>query len=464
MLLGSAVSDLSGFARDEFGNCDLGDARLNRRLVKLVEQFSPDPSRSIPKATEHWSQAKAAYRFMENERVTREKVLEPHYRATVERLGSLTSILAIQDSTFLNYTHHPGTEGLGNIGSAKQKNKLRGVMVHSCLAVLPGTHQVVGLLDQQVIVRKGYQDPGESSKQLRSRARESEKWLKGVQRTVERSGHPESLIFVFDREGDIFEAIEEIQNSGSGFVIRANQNRLLEELEGERAYLFDAIRQRPILARIRMTVPAGGGRAKREAELSLRGGRYRIKPPAVRKRQGSPREVNLVWILEENPPAGVKPLEWQLLTSERIETGDEASAVARHYSGRWKIEEWHKALKTGCQIESRQLETWDGLEVLLAIFSVIAWRLLALRDAARMQTDCPQEALSAADRIILKRLHSWLPETATPRQYLRAVAMLGGFLARKSDGDPGWMTLWDGFARLRDMRQGFDAASGLNCG
>jgi hypothetical protein len=404
---------------------------------------------------------KAAYRFFANDDVTREKVLDPHYAATVGRVAGLGAVLVVQDSCFLNYTHHPGTEGLGNIGSKGQKNQLRGVMLHSSLAVTPGTHRVMGLLDQQVVVREGYQAKDEKSKKMRRRGdRESEKWSRGARNVVGRLPEAGLLVFVFDREGDVFEAIEQIQDLGSRFVIRANHNRLLEAADGERAYLLDATQKRPVLTRMSVTVPAGSGRKERTADVALRAGQYAIRPPSDHKRRGDSRQVNLLWIVEEKPPKGVEALEWHLVTSEPLDTPEAAIAVARHYCGRWKIEEWHKALKTGCKMEERQLEDWDRLEILLALLSVIAWRLLVLRDAARAEEACPPDALSDEDREILRKVQPKLHKNADAREYLRAVAKLGGFLARKSDGHPGWMTLWLGYARLCDMRLGFRAAGG----
>jgi hypothetical protein len=137
-------------------------------------------------------------------------------------------------------------------------------MLHSSLAVTPGTHRVMGLLDQQVVVREGYQAKDEKSKKMRRRGdRESEKWSRGARNIVGRLPEAGLLIFVFDREGDVFEAIEQIQDLGSRFVIRANHNRLLEAADGERAYLLDAMRKRPVLTRMSVTVPAGSGRKER---------------------------------------------------------------------------------------------------------------------------------------------------------------------------------------------------------
>lgn len=451
------LSDLQAFAQNEFGDSVLGDARLDRRLLSIAEKLAADPGMSLPKAMGTWSQAKAAYRFFANDVVTHEKVIGPHFGATAGRAAEFDEVLVIQDSCFLNYTHHPSTEGLGSIG-IRTGNSLRGVMLHSSLAVEPGTHRVIGLLDQQVVVRKGHQVKGEGSKKMRRRGRESEKWLHGVRNTLERLQRAGSLIFIFDREGDVFEVIEQIQDAGARFVIRANHNRLLDGFGTERKYLLDAVRKEHALARMSVKVPAGGGRKERIAEVALHSGSYPIRPPADRKRRGQARQVNLLWVVEENPPRRVEALEWCLVTSEPMQTAEAAIAVARHYCGRWKIEEWHKALKTGCKMEERQLAGWDRLEVLLAILSVIAWRLLAVRDAARTEEPCPPEILSEEDRAILRRVQPTLLPAANSRDYLRAIAKLGGFMARKSDGDPGWMTLWLGYARLSDMRLGYNTA------
>lgn len=456
------VVDLKAFAAAEFGGADLGDARLDRRLLTLVEGLAADPSRSIPKALGQWSAIKGAYRLLAHVDVTRERVLMPHFQATSERIRQVEDVLVVQDTTFLNFTHHPATEGLGNIGSKGAPNQLRGVLVHSSLVVTPDSHRVLGLLDQQVIVRREYKPAGRSSKTIRKQDRESQKWLVGIQNAVQRTADSKRLIFVFDREGDVFECFERTTDLGARFVIRASNNRRLECVggDGDRAYLFDSIRTAGVVSRMTVDLPAGNGRRARRVDLTLRAATYALLPPSDRKRSGSSRQVNVLAITEDAPPVGQKPLEWTLLTSEPVDSPAAAAKVARAYCGRWKIEEWHKGLKTGCHIEDRQIENWDRLDVLLGIYSVIGWRLLVMRDAARAQEPCPTDVLSDADRAILHRVDPKLPKTASSRDYLRAIAKLGGFIGRKGDGDPGWITLWHGYTRLCDMRLGFDAAAG----
>lgn len=459
-------ADVARFVKEEFGDAQLGDKRLNKRLQTVAANLARDPSWSIPHANGTWSATKAAYRFCANESVNRENVLEPHIQATTRRIGENGVVLVVSDTMFLNYTHHPATEGLGKIGSRSQPNKLQGVGVHSCLALTLATHRVLGVVDQQVIIRHGYQAANETDHARRKRKRESEKWLKGVRHVTERVVSADHLIFVFDREGDIFEAVEELQDRGARFVIRATHNRRIETEDGRRAYFMDAIRSEPIIAKKTVTIPAGGGRKERTAEVSIRAATYSIMPPVDRQRSGSSRDVNIVWVMEEFPPKGVEPLEWTLATGERIKTEEDVLAVVDHYCGRWKIEEWHKGLKTGCRIEARELEAWDRLEVLLGIFSVIAWRLLLLRDVARTDGVLREnEHLSERQCVILRELDPSLHGKDDARSYLRSIAKLGGFLGRKRDGDPGWITLWRGFSRLRDIETGYTLSrKGQRCG
>jgi hypothetical protein len=174
------------------------------------------------------------------------------------------------------------------------------------------------------------------------------------------------------------------------------------------------------------------------------------------------KSVNVLDVREEAPPTGADPLHWILLTTEPIECEADVLLVMDHYCGRWKIEEWHKVLKTGCRIEDRQLETWQGLEVLLGLLSVMAWRLLALRDAARVeqpQTQPAEAVLTETQEHILRKIDPALENSTGVRAYLLAIAKLGGFLGRKRDGHPGWLTLWRGFTRLRDIELGFSLNS-----
>lgn len=452
--------DILSFVREEFGEVRLGDARLDRRLGRMVADLAEDPGRSIPQACGRWAGIKAAYRFCANSRVTRSHVMTGHFEATAERAGRLPSVLVVEDTTSLNFTHHPATQGLGKIGNRCEAFPLQGVLVHSALAVEPGTHRLLGLLSQDVIVRKGYQSPAETRRERQQRPRESAKWMNVGREAIERAGSAERVVFVFDREGDIYEVLQEAQARGARYVIRAAMNRRLKT-PGQ--HLLDEIRQAPERGRTTVRVPARGGRPEREADVSVRTGRYVIGAPS-RLGRASALEVNAVRVWEQAPPEGAEGLDWVLLTSEPVASLEQAMEVVGHYRGRWTIEEWHKALKTGCRIEARELETWDRLEVMLGILSVLAWRLVALRDQARQEDAQDPETITPSERAILRRVYPSLTQRATTRDYVRAIAALGGFIGRKRDGDPGWITLWRGLTRLKDMELGYQAASGGSCG
>lgn len=455
----SGIEDVATFVRREFGEAVLGDVRLKARLQKIAEGMTCDPSRSIPQAMGDWAATKAAYRFFANPDVNREKVLEGHVQSTVRRLRGEEAVLVIEDTTSLNFSHHPATQGLGKIGAAKWPNQLEGALVHSALAVSMGSHRVLGLLDQQVILRKGHHPADETKVERHRRARESRKWMTSSRRVVQRVSGVAAAIFVFDREGDVFEGVEDLQQQGARFVIRASQNRRLETTGAGPAYLLDRIRGEPGRGQTTVSVQARGGRKERTADLTLRAGTYWISPPRIRAQKGQPREISVVYASEETAPTGVEPLEWVLLTSEPVEEVAQIVTVLQHYSARWKIEEWHKVLKTGCRLESRQLEKWERLEVLLAIFSVIAWRLLALRDAARgLDVPLCEEVLEEAERFLLRTLDRAGHDFTKASAYLRALARLGGFLDRRRDDEPGWITIWRGYSRMCDIRIGFELA------
>lgn len=462
-MIRSSRGDTLAFVAREFASAELGDERRRKRLIRVVLDLLEDPSRSIPKASGTWAGAKGAYRFFSNPGVTRESVMKPHWDQTAERIQSRDSVLVVEDTTFLNFTHHPETKGLGKIGNRNAKNQLQGVLVHSALAVEAGTHRVLGLIDQEVIIREEYRAPEESRAERQDRPRESAKWMTCARRVIERVGKAEGLIFTFDREGDVFEVIEELQEKGGRYVIRAAWNRRTEGREGVEEHLLDQIQAEPVLGELEVEVPAGAGRKAHRVTLELRAASYRVLPPRRCDRK-EPVEVRVVCAKQARPSEGEALLEWVLLTSEAIGTVEDIQTVIRHYMGRWKIEEWHKVLKTGCKIEERELEDWDRLDVLLGVLSVVAWRLLILRDAARFGDASVDDYLSKTEQAVLRGMDPKLPKVAPLRDFLRSIAKLGGFLARKRDGEPGWITLWQGFTRLRDLDRGFRLAQSQGCG
>ena len=430
---------------DEFQGIDLGDKRLNDRCVELVKDLGKHPDQSIPKSCGDWSATQAAYRFFENEHVTREALLKPHIQQTVERAQGGGDVLAIQDTTYLNYTPHPETEDLGPIGTM---DGLQGMVAHNTIAVMAETGEVLGMLNQEVWVREGRHPKEENSFERRQRPRESECWQRGVL-AVTALGL-DKAIHAMDREGDIYEVLRLLESRR--FVIRVCRNRLLSKKEG---YLFDAIRQSHPLGKMTVKVPARGGRQAREALLTVRRDRLTIRPPTALGRQGEEVEVNVVEAYEHHAPKGCAPLHWVLLTGEPIETLEQCVRVIHLYKCRWKIEEFHKSLKTGCQIEQRQLRTRERLEAALGLYSVIGMMLLRMREAAREMTQKATAYFNEAQLKLLRNRYPKVGKTPTARDAFRAVAQMGGFLARKHDGEPGWKTLWLGMHELLVMEHGY---------
>lgn len=441
--------DWSSIIAKEFATVELGDKRLARRCEKLAKSVIISPDKSLPAACGNWANTKAAYRFFSNERVTREGVLLPHIDSTVERCNRQKAILAIQDTTSLNLTRHKATKGLGPIAASK---KLRGMLVHTTMAVDADGGEVLGLLGQKVWVRTGYKPKGETWSQLHKRSRESQRWIDGVERTAE-SELACLVIAVFDREGEIFEAIETLQAHKQSFVIRASRKRPLANGAG---YVLDAVRKASERGFMDVDIPARNGAAKRVAHLTLRSMIAEVAPPAYRKQKGNPIRVSVVAALEEQPPQGTDPLEWFLFTDEPCQTSEECQRVVRIYTYRWKIEEFHMGLKTGCRMEERQLQERQRLEALLGLFDVIAVMIVRLRDLAlRKDAVAASRVLNATQLQLLHTKHPKLGPQPVAREALRAVAQLGGFLGRRSDGDPGWRTLWRGMHALLLMEAGY---------
>lgn len=429
----------------EFDKVDLGDQRLNERCENLVKELGRAPDKSIPQACGSWTDTQAAYRFFSNENVTRDALLKAHRDCTVQRSQEVSEILAIQDTSYLNYTRHQSTTGLGPIGS---KKGLQGLVVHTTLAVsLEG--EVLGILDQDVWARKGRKPVNETTDERHKRDRESQCWSRALE-TTRQSGLKTPVIHVMDREGDIYEVLDSLIEHDDRFVIRAKNNRRLVERDEK---MWEAIHDQPVIGKIVVCVPARSGQRKREALLSVRRAVLNIRRPKF-LRAGSNLSIGIVQAREQHPPQGCTPLSWTLLTREPMETKEACERVILIYTRRWKIEEFHMGLKTGCQIEQRQLETRERLEVFLGFASVISVMLLRLRDQSR-QDGSASTALSHVQLMLLRSKVPKLPKKPTIRQALRAVAQMGGFLGRKGDGNPGWRTLWRGMYDLLLMEHGY---------
>jgi len=441
------------WAEQEFGGCKLPDTRLQARLLTLARDFYARPTASLTQACSSRAKTKAAYRFLDHEHTTMDTLLQPHYRATQVRMRDESIVLAVQDTSSLNYTAHAATEGLGPIGTTADGPQ--GLQLHSTLAFsVHGTP--LGFIDVQCWAR----DAAEFGKKAqRSRLpiedKESYKWLKSFQATaaVQASCPRTTLVSVGDREADIYELFEQAaaHPEGPKLLVRANHNRKLHEQQR----LWQTMQARSVDAVQVLQVPRQGSRAARAARMELRYAQVSLQAPA-NKHKRPPIAVWAVLAQEHDAPAGVKPLEWMLLTTVQVSSVEQASERLVWYSRRWGIEVLHRTLKSGCRIEQRQLGQADRLEACLAIDLVVAWRIHHLCKLGRDDPQAPctvyfEEAQWKALTVFTTKKPASANHVPTLREMIHRVATLGGFLGRKGDGEPGTQTLWLGLQRLDDI-------------
>jgi Transposase Tn5 dimerisation domain/Transposase DNA-binding len=465
--------DYRSIAENELLGLELPDARLSHRAHDILFHMLEAPALPIRRQQVTTADTKACYRFYEGGRVTGEDILLPHQRATVRRFEGRKRALAIQDTTAVSLPGLTAATGLGPITSSQSS---RGYLVHTTFSVDPDNREPLGILAQQVWVRGWEQKRRtESCEQRKKRKSEADHWPEGqreVARLLGRQQHADGkwtpipaempkIIAVFDREGDIFEAMEECRSLGHGFVIRAIRNRRLREKgnEGEALYAFDEVRKAPILGQYPITVPRRPGTRERTASMEVRAKSVGVLPPKNRGRKGDPLTITVLCAREVDPPDNVEPLEWWLLTDQEVNSLDQATDVVNTYTCRWIIEEFHMGLKTGVGVEDRQFESFEVHSLHLGFASIAAWALLVLRHIARRPEEVPaDEILTDTQVVILKSVDPRLPARPTVRQALRAIAGLGGFMGRKGDGEPGWRTLTLGYQTLLLMERGFRLA------
>jgi hypothetical protein len=430
----------------EFKEIDLGDKRLTDRCNRVVKALGKEPKKSIPSACGDWGSAKGVYRFLANKAVTRQVLLAPHRGNTVERCRAVKEVVVIHDTMYWSLTHHPATEGLGPIGTAEG---LKGLVVHQSLAVELDRGEVLGLLEQEVWARQGRKAKDETSRERRLRDRESQCWpreMKGASRGLT------NIIHVADRESDIYEVLEWLLSEGQRYVIRASKNRRLAGKEAD--YLFESVHRSPVAGKMTVAVGPRPGRKGRMAHLTLRRGHVTLRAPVALDCRGPKLTVGVVEALEDHPPKGCEALKWVLFTGEPLGSVQACARVVMIYSRRWKIEEFHMGLKTGCGVEDRQLETRKRMEAFLGLASVMSVMLLRMRDAAR-GGEKASVYLTEVQIKCLRTKYPSLDPDPTARDALRTVARLGGFLARKGDGEPGWRTLWQGMEKVLLMEHGY---------
>lgn len=458
-----AVAVPGDWAEQEWGNAPLGDARLVQRLVTLGRDRYARPQASIPQTCGSRAKTKAAYRFFDHERATLQNLIAPHVESTTRRIAGEKVVLAIQDTTTLNYSTHPATENLGPIGSSP--NGIIGLILHGTLAVnTDGTP--LGLIDAQCWARNP-EEYGKKAKRhsLPIEEKESNKWLKSFQAatTTAKSCPGTTVVSVGDREADLYElfALADKTPKAPYLLVRARHDRKLAEEQGQ---LLEHLSSCPEAGIQEIVVPRRGNRPARTARLSIS---YSKVTLAVPKRvTGTPLSIWAIIAEEQQVPEGVEPLKWVLLTTAPTISFEDACERLVWYTQRWTIEVFHRTLKSGCLIENRQLGSANRLEACLAIDLVVAWRIHHLTKLGRETPDVPCSVYF--EEAQWKALVTFITKNPTPaekpptlREAIRMVAVLGGFLGRKGDGEPGTQVLWLGLQRLDDITEMWKVMSAI---
>jgi len=446
-------TNTDSWAKDELGGADFGDKRLTNRFIHIISDIAAQPEASVPQACGTEAATKATYRFLDNENVTQEAIRASHRDKTVERVKEYKVVLAIQDTTSLNYTAHKATSGLGPIDG----NGSNGMHVHSVLAV-SSDGIPLGLVHQQVWSRDPEKKRSkEERKKLPIEEKESYRWLQSVDATSKAMDIETRIITVADREADIFELFALARPDNMDLLIRAVQDRRVQVGDSEVGKLWKSVEAvEPANQIMTIHLEHKPGMPARDVTLMVRWLPVSIQPSANKKKKQTPILLTAILVTEVNAPEGVEPLEWLLLTTLSVETFQQAAQCVIWYRFRWLIERYHFVLKSGCHLEKLQLETAERLERALALYCIVAWRLLHLTYLARVTPDASCEVVFQTHE--WQALHAFTYQTnvlpTTPpslHEATRLVAKLGGFLARKSDGEPGVQTVWRGLRRLDDL-------------
>jgi hypothetical protein len=443
----------ANWAEQEFGSVQIYDNRLKQRLYTIAQDFYNKPQANIPEACGTHAGTVGTYRFMKNKKVTMDLLLTAHTEATVERIREHQVVLAPQDTSTLNYTHHSTTKGMGPINTVRDKNT--GLILHDTLAFTEdGTP--LGVLDAQCWAR----DPetiGKKEKRATTpiEQKESMKWLRSYRRVAEiQKLCPDTmLVSIGDREADIHELFAEATKDSNGpkLLVRSDKDR---NRKVDQEKLWDLMAQQEIAGSLQINITHSGSTKARDAMVDISFAEVELTPPKRFGSKAQPVHAWAVYIIEPKPDESVdSPIEWLLITTVPTKSFNDARQRVEWYTKRWGIEVYHRTLKSGCRIKDRQLGDADRIETCLAIDMVVAWRIFHLTMLGRENPETPctiffQDQEWQALCCYTSKIPVPPAEPPTLKEAIRMVGAMGGHLGRKHDGPPGTETLWRGLQRL----------------
>lgn len=453
----------------ELANSRFRDPRLGRRFRKFVGQLASRLGQTIPLACQDWTNTKAAYRFLSNGRVNEAAILAGHFQATRARFEVARGpVLVLHDTTEFSYTResvqaigvlHKSFAGRGKDGRPRL-HTVCGILMHSSLAVtaegLP-----LGLVAIKFWTRNKFKGANALKRKVNPtrvpiETKESIRWLENVKQSTELLSEPARCIHIGDRESDIYELFCTAQQSGTWFLVRTCVDRLADD--GQHT-IAAAMRRIKVKARHRVEVRDAKG-AVSETTVRIKYHRLRVHPPAGKQKNYPPLMLTVIHAQEACAPQGREKIDWKLITNLPVRSRKDAIEKLTWYAMRWKIETFHKILKSGCRAEASKLRTANRITNLIAVFCILSWRIFWMTMMNRV-------APAASPLVALTRLETHLVDQlipdnpakqrreATLSSHLMKVARLGGYLARAKDPPPGNTVMWRGFARLTDIELGF---------
>lgn len=458
------------WVEEEFETIDLGDKRLNNRLIYIIEALGLAPGRTIPQSFKSWAEIKACYNFPKNDLVTEEKLLAPHIEKTLDRIREYPVVLLPSDTTDINFTTKRAMTG-----KERLDNKQSGIWLHPTIAVTP-ERLTLGIVDVNFWHRKPeVAEKNAASGTARDKApieeKESYRWLQSYLKACEiaKSAPETQVINITDREGDIIEIFEtaleqEKQGDFAYFIIRSQYDRCLEEKD-EETKLQRKLRQRlkeiASMGEVEFTISPTEKRKGRKVKQQIKAVNLTLKPGNKYKRSKKVK-INAVMAIEENPPEGEEALVWVFITNLPINNFEDVCKVIKYYLCRWEIELFFKVLKSGCKIEERQLQTTDRMKNLISIFMILAWRVLYTMMLGRVCSEMSAgEVFEEAEwKSVYKIVNN---KKALPRkppklgEFIILIAVLGGYVKQKGGEPPGVKTMWKGMARMVDFAIAWEA-------
>jgi Transposase DNA-binding len=456
----------------EAAGCEFTDERLGKRFRKLLERIASSVGQSIPLVCQDWANTKAAYRFLSNERVTEEEILTGHFQSTRDRTAATDGpVLVLHDTTEFSFQREkPHAIGLTySVNSGRDKagrvrsHTVCGILMHSSLAVTTAGLPL-GLAAVKFWTRKKFKGTAALKKKINPtrvpiERKESVRWLENLKQSTELLDDPERCVHIGDRESDIYELFCAAQEIGTHFLVRTCVDRLAGD--GDHT-IADEMDDTGIKCLHRIEVRDNSGDPT-EAVVEIKYRRIRVLPPVGKQKRYPVLILTVIHAQERGTPKNRKKIDWKLITDLPVRSRKEAIEKLEWYSMRWKIETFHKILKSGCRAEDSRLRTAERLAKLIAVFCILSWRIFWMTMINRLLPEAsPNLALTKTEMGLLDHLvKDKKQRRKTLRHYLTKIARLGGYLARANDPAPGNMVMWRGLSRLTDIELGAIAAAKL---